>query len=156
MAARRARRTDFKSVSIPVINRSMRITLANCIYHAFLFTAVGKDRLLRFWPDCAKHRRLEDDAGQQVAHHGWLTDPLHRPTHQSATSSRRSNCARKNQTELFVSCVQAANSAELNKNAAVTQVASLRARARWTSDIRGQPECGGLSLTIDFRPSGEK
>ena len=58
--------------------------LRDRIDHALLLGRARKERVLRVGPEPAEHRRPEQNAGDQLAHHRRLAEPLHRLAQQAA------------------------------------------------------------------------
>ena len=76
--ARPVWRTSLRSVSMPVSNSSSR--MPNCeiaVDHRLLFGIFRKQRVLHVGKQRAEEGRAEQEAGDQLAHHGGLAQPQH-------------------------------------------------------------------------------
>ena len=65
------------------------------VNHAFLRNRAGKQRVLRLGPDEAKHRRPEEKAANELAHHWRLANPCRRLTHEPTDQEQQSELGDK-------------------------------------------------------------
>ena len=82
---------------MPVSSRSSRMPkfeIASSM--AFCSFAAGNSQCCKVGPEQAKHRRSEQNAGEQLAHHRGLADPLHGLAEQAAKHDQRHQLGQKN------------------------------------------------------------
>ena len=90
MAARLAFLTSLRSVSMPVSSRQHRGSRDRKPPRASLFVRVLRETAPAVPPaKCPEHRRSEQDAGEQLAHHRRLADPLHGFAKQAADQQQQ-------------------------------------------------------------------
>ena len=106
-AARPTRRTNLRSVSMPVSSRSMRMPSCDTASIMLFCSAFfGKNRVLQVRPKHAEYGGTEHDAGNELAHDGGLADPLHGlaqqpPNDEQNADLREEDCLRGTRRNAF-------------------------------------------------------